>query len=271
MSIDNVKRYGWDEYDASKEGGKVSVVPVEELHIDRTYQRNIINQRTVNNIARHFNARDLDPLVVGIRDGMMYVIDGQHRLLAAKKRGIEFLPCRMSATTLEEEARSFLRINGSRAKVSAYQRFKAAVICKDEPDLEIDGWIRRNGFRIKEDSGHNRSNEISFIHNLRKKWIINSLAAKTALVLMHAIAEDNERLESETFKGFWYLLNRGIDVTSHKDKLIKEGGLNAINRSIVFVKNEAGQRESEKCAAVGILRVMNRKKKKKIRLDAEDI
>ena len=70
-------------------GGKVfAVVALDELHIDESYQRPLQNH--VKIIARDWNPTKCDPLKINFReDGNLYVWDGQHRLEAARLRGIK--------------------------------------------------------------------------------------------------------------------------------------------------------------------------------------
>ena len=70
-------------------GGKVfAVVALDELHIDESYQRSLQNH--VKIIARDWNPTKCDPLKINFReDGNLYVWDGQHRLEAARLRGIK--------------------------------------------------------------------------------------------------------------------------------------------------------------------------------------
>ena len=72
--------------------------PIPDLHIDPTYQRSIDtapSQTLIRRIAVHWDWGLCQPLTVAKRDdGMLYVIDGQHRLAAAKARhDIYDLPC----------------------------------------------------------------------------------------------------------------------------------------------------------------------------------
>lgn len=70
-------------------GDKVFViVPVEDLHIDGSYQRPV--QKHVRTIAQEWDDMKCDPLKINFRaDGRLYVWDGQHRLIALKIMGVK--------------------------------------------------------------------------------------------------------------------------------------------------------------------------------------
>ena len=72
--------------------------PIADLQIDESYQRSIDtgpSQSLVKRIARDWDWGLCQPLNVAKReDGSLWVIDGQHRLAAARDRGdIYDLPC----------------------------------------------------------------------------------------------------------------------------------------------------------------------------------
>lgn len=95
-------------------------------------------------------------------------------------------------------------------------------------------------------------------------------ATKNAVMTMHRLAMTTEHMKGQPFCGFWWLYRKGVDLRKYEDKMAKAGGLPAIYRSIAVTKIEAGNTGSEKICAAGILRIVNKGKRKKIRLDDED-
>jgi len=108
----------------------------EELRIDPSYQRDIMgdkSQNLIRRIAVNWNWDLCLPLVVARRTDFidrLFVIDGQHRLAAAKLRGdIDQLPCViLSYAAAAEEAASFVALNQQRKPLSRIDLFKAAVV-----------------------------------------------------------------------------------------------------------------------------------------------
>lgn len=119
----------------------------KDLLIDTEYQRLVTgkqSQRLILIIAESWDWRLLSPLTVSLRDGSYgpagyYVIDGQHRLEAAKMRGdIPMLPCIVSPfVSYEEEALAFVNINSARRQVTALDRYHARVAAKEPLALKI--------------------------------------------------------------------------------------------------------------------------------------
>lgn len=119
-------------------GGKVfAVVALDELHIDESYQRSLQNH--VKIIARDWNPTKCDPLKINFREnGLFYVWDGQHRLEAAKLRGIKYLLCDITVgLTQEQEAALFGCQGVGIKKPDPYDIFKANVCAGEEIDTAI--------------------------------------------------------------------------------------------------------------------------------------
>jgi hypothetical protein len=110
-----------------------------ELRIDPAYQRDITSgpsQTLIRRIAQHWNWDLCQPLVVARRRGLterLFVIDGQHRLEAAKLRGdIPQLPCVVcDFANTADEAASFVHLNQQRRPLGKLDVFKAAVASED--------------------------------------------------------------------------------------------------------------------------------------------
>lgn len=102
------------------------------LQVDRRYQREIgdAGNSHVNRIAREFNWNRYQPIVVSEgADGRYAVIDGQHRLEAAKKHPlIRELPCYIiDAPDVAAQAAIFVSVNSRRLALTGLQKFWADV------------------------------------------------------------------------------------------------------------------------------------------------
>jgi len=115
----------------------------DELQIDPAYQRSIEaseSQTLIRKIAQHWNWDLCLSLVVARRaTGELFVIDGQHRLEAAKlRRDIAHLPCIVGDyASAADEAASFVHLNQQRRPLSRIDLFKAALASDDPQALAI--------------------------------------------------------------------------------------------------------------------------------------
>jgi hypothetical protein len=88
--LSKVERYGWEMKD---EPGELMHVDKKRLRIDHEYQRSA-NEVKVTEITKRFSWLALGAIVVVRRGDAYYVVDGQHRVMAAMRRtDIATLPC----------------------------------------------------------------------------------------------------------------------------------------------------------------------------------
>jgi hypothetical protein len=123
------------------------------LTVDKTYQREVgkAGITHINRILQAFNWNCYQPIVVSERDDGTYaVIDGQHRLEAAKKHPqIDSLPCYIiDAPDVAKQAEIFVAVNSRRIGLTSLQQFHAAVAAKQREAMEAFGVCRNAGVVI---------------------------------------------------------------------------------------------------------------------------
>lgn len=129
-----------------------------ELEVDDSYQRSTDTKRSqslIRKIASNWDWRMCLPLVVSRRDDAFYVIDGQHRLAAARLRGdIPFLPCCITTyNTVADEAAMFVAMNRTRKAIGVLDDFHAAVAGNDPDVLAVCKLVEDAGFTVARTSG----------------------------------------------------------------------------------------------------------------------
>lgn len=127
-------------------------IDVDRLLINRAYQRDL-TPKSVKAIAGMVSGWDWElagALTVKPVDGGFFeVIDGQHRAIAAKTRGIpQLLAVVGKAADVQVRATMFVRLNTLRTGVSASQRHKAAVAAGDETAKRIEACAKRAGAEV---------------------------------------------------------------------------------------------------------------------------
>lgn len=135
------------------EPGKVAWIPLENLYIDRAYQRPIMTRGRVNiiHIIENFNWMYFGALMVAKRGPNEYVIiDGQHRAVAAKTHGgIKEVPCLIiNVKTQAEEAKAFMTANGKVTAISAQQLYVANTVAEDPVAKRIAAVCQAAGVTI---------------------------------------------------------------------------------------------------------------------------
>ncbi|TZG28593.1 DUF6551 family protein [Sphingomonas montanisoli] len=126
---------------------------VDQLMVDDSYQRSIeggASQKLIVKIAENWDWRLCLPLIVSRRQGSLYVIDGQHRLEAARLRGdIRDIPVVVfDFDDPRGEAELFVQANRSRRTMSKLDDFHAAVIAGDTKAVAVNEVVTAAGLAV---------------------------------------------------------------------------------------------------------------------------
>lgn len=127
---------------------------VDRLFVDHRYQRTLEStrsQKLVAAIAANFRwlAFQAIQATADPRTGGWLVIDGQHRVEAARLAGIAEVPAVVvDAVSLADQATAFVRANTDRVQVNLFALHRASVLAKDPRALAIDRTCKAAGIEI---------------------------------------------------------------------------------------------------------------------------
>jgi len=145
-----VARYGWVLRDSP---GAFRNIDKNDLNIDHSYQREKVIVKKVQQIQSSWSWVGCGIILVALRnDGSYWVMDGQHRVLAARNRSdIGDLPCLVfEVESKTDEAAGFLVANTQRKPVTAIAKYKAMVLTKDKTAMAVDDVLDRLGIEVAE-------------------------------------------------------------------------------------------------------------------------
>jgi hypothetical protein len=138
-------------------GAEFQVRKLADFVTDGRFNRPI-SRRHVNAIKSKFNARAFRAIDAWEReDGKLVVLDGQHRIVAAREMGVpENVKCIPTMVhrglTLEEAAELFVQLDFA-LLVRAYDQFKALLTARHADMVAIDRIVRRNGLVLARVAG----------------------------------------------------------------------------------------------------------------------
>lgn len=119
-------------------------LPLDQLFIDKSYQRSTESRRSQNSIEyleRNFSWGACGALIVALnpKQKKYAVIDGQHRFLAAQKRkDIAELPCLIvGADDFKAQVQNFVIVNTKRVNMHTLSKFHAAAAGGDPDSVSI--------------------------------------------------------------------------------------------------------------------------------------
>jgi hypothetical protein len=149
-------------------GMKIRQVDINELEMSE-YQRPT-NDRQVEKIAQTFDPVKAGLIVVSERDGMLFLVDGAHRVAAMRKMQVNICPAVvLQGLTAEDEADYFRKQGENTRPLSTYDRFKAGLVANDPVCIEIDAIVKQNSFALKKAFyGNNRIAAVSTVQRIYK-------------------------------------------------------------------------------------------------------
>lgn len=144
--VDKIARYGWTMKDKP---GEFMSLHKSVLAVPPEYQRDWIPAKS-QDMASAWSWFGCGALVVALRSGVYYVVDGQHRLLAAMRRSdITHLPCLVfESEGLVSEAQAFLTVNSGRKPITSIGKLRALAIADDEIAKFVVEKIQAHGASI---------------------------------------------------------------------------------------------------------------------------
>lgn len=115
------------------------------------YQRPVDKLR-IKKMMLKFDESLLGAVIVSHRDGKYYVVDGQHRIVLCRKKGVtHIMAVVLEGLTLQEEAAYFNRYNGARGERKILNKetiFNADVISGDDVSIDIKKIVESVGFKL---------------------------------------------------------------------------------------------------------------------------
>lgn len=146
----------------------VEILPINCLKIAQ-YQ-SPCNALRVKRIVDNYNEELLQPIDVSYRDYQYWIVDGQHRVEALKKKNIPNISCRIHhGLTYQKEANIYEALNNpkNRRTPRAVQRANARIEGGDPVMLEIKKIVESNGFELGLDE-YKKINKIIAVTTLEK-------------------------------------------------------------------------------------------------------
>jgi hypothetical protein len=145
-----VDRYKWKIQDKP---GRMQMIDKLDLEIEEEYQRDGMLEKNIaksREIASEWSWIACGVIVVAERNGRRYVVDGQHRVNAARMRSdIQDLPCIVFRSHgIEEEALGWLTIQTKRKPVTSFEKFKALIAIKDPAAVMVKDLVESAGLTM---------------------------------------------------------------------------------------------------------------------------
>lgn len=205
-------------------------IPTGDLHLDNYdhvadegYQRNV-RPKHVEALVKKWSRRKAGILTVSMRtdepgQGDLFVVDGQHRLLAARKKyGPGYtLHCLVTPMSRREEALWFAEQDDDNKKVQSAEKFVARRFGEDPETLRIERYVGECGWEIPTNGPKStNSNKLSSVASVQRiDRTYGQPAVERALRFINLAYPDGTtyRARLEVVEGFSHFLALYPEVT----------------------------------------------------------
>jgi len=263
--VDKIKKFGWSLVDKP---GRLRMIDKNALEIDPEYQRDASVGR-VRSMASAWSWIACGAITVAERDGRLWAIDGQHRVLAARSRSdVKNLPCIVFETTgRSEEALGFFRLNTGKP-MSSIDKFRALLCAGDDVAGYVNESLKRLGLKI------GKRTEPGYIRCIQTLLNIAARSRKDFDKVMqasNAVCWRSSPVHERIVSGLDYIhqhCGAGLDDARLYQRLVDAGAarlLGGIGRARAFYSTGGPRVYAE-----GILAVINKGLRVKIELDPVD-
>jgi hypothetical protein len=212
-------------------GHRIERVRLGDITIDQRVQRSVDHTR-VDKIAKKFSWGAFGVPTLSRRvDGVLVILDGMHRIEAAKAAGfIDSTPQTRvhSGLSLQEEAALFLELNDTR-KPLPVDLFRIGVASGDPDLIEMNNMIEKAGLQVA-NSGRTAFRAVTA---MRRIFAVDELATERALdVCVRAWGVHSDSVQGAIYEGVGMFFVRYGDAPNAdelSERLAKyPGGANAL-------------------------------------------
>lgn len=265
--IDKVERYAWEPLGQCWPRRQVAL---RLLNVDKSYQRQVVSVTKARAIARAFDFAACGYIVVVERsDGSLWVIDGQHRVEAARLRGdiekLHAIVCKLP--TVADEAALFRVLNTTRVNVMSSDLYRANVTAGDPDHVACDAMVRELGYTVGRDTSRDAS-AIRFPRCLVKTFRASPSVCRRAIEIQRVMIGNDASLSEHIHVGLFHIIMRhGPQVVSQRaGNVFANGGKPAVENAIKRFRLTAGfaaTNATESCI-MGVLAALNHKYRSKL-------
>jgi hypothetical protein len=265
-SVDKKEAHGWITVD---EPGVPYLAKKTELHIDSTYQRTLVSESRVLQIAQSWSWVACGSIICAERAGKIWVIDGQHRVIAAMRRSdIQELPCLVfKSESTEQEAMAFWRANCIRGNVSPFDKLRALLAASDRLAVDVVRLMDEQLYKPTSSDGQR------YTVRCISAFMAGMQANRGALIKVWPLIaklHDGLQIKKRVFDALLYIARFGTDDITDEDweaRVLKRG-LHQISDSIDRAQSLFAKGGAKVCAQAA-LEVINKgvPQARRIRID----
>jgi hypothetical protein len=240
---------------------RIQEVAVGKMATSRRCQRDL-NQSRVDYLYANFELDDFGHPVVSWRDGLYFIIDGQHRIEALKLwlgKGweIQKIECRVYQGLSEaEEADMFDRLNDV-LQVAAFDKFKVRVAAGRPAEVAIDMIVKDEGLVISRDQIPGSVHAVGTLGRIYSR-ADGDVLARSLRIIRDAFGDTG--FQATIIDGIGHLCQRYNGVLDEKAAIQKlsdtRGGVNGLLGKAIILRKQTGNSQAQ-CVAAAAVDIIN--------------
>lgn len=233
-------------------------VPIALMRVSPLAQRDL-NRARVDRIVANFDLEQIGTPTVNHRDGVFYIIDGQHRIAALKETGWgdQQVQCWCYDGLSEaEEAEKFLKLNDV-LPVNTFSKFRVGVQAGWQTECDIERIVRACGLRVSQDKVEGA---ISAVGTLRRVYERSNGATLARTLRLISDTYGDAGLTAAVIDGIALLCQRyngDLDQATAVQKLANvSGGVNGLLNKAEVLRRQTGNQKAH-CVAAAAVEIIN--------------
>lgn len=233
-------------------------VPIAKMSVSPLSQRDL-NLNRVDHIVATFDLEQIGTPTVNLRDGLFWIIDGQHRIEALKAIGWEDQQVQCwtyEGLTEEDEAEKFLKLNDY-LTVNALAKFRVSVQAGRTVECDIDRIVRALGLVVSADKV---PGAIGAVGTLRRVYDRAGAAVLRQTLTTVRDAYGDPGLEAAVIDGIGLFIHRygsEIDLAAAVTRLKSaHGGSHGLLGKAENIRRATGNQKNH-CVAAAAVEIIN--------------
>lgn len=249
---------------STRKPSKVRPVPIGMMRIPPA----LVTQRQFRKAHGDRLAADLDLNKLGFpiinhRDGIYWVLDGQHRVYALKQNGFDdkdVLDCEVYEDLSDADMADIFLGRDERKAISTFDKFHVACTAGHKRESDVRRVVEVNGLKISQSDSPNSIRAVGALCQLYDR-AGDTVLGQTVRVLKRAFDGDPNAFDSSLIGGIGLVFNRYNGRTNERDLASRlaaaPSGVRGVLRRAESQRERTGNQKSQ-CVAATVVDIYNK-------------
>lgn len=213
-------------------------------------------------LAQNMDLNKLGFPIINHRNGVFWVLDGQHRIDALKQCGFkdDVLDCEVYEDLSDEEMADIFLGRDERRAINAFDKFHVACTANHRRECDIRRAVESQGAKISRRREENCISAVSALGHVYDRTS-ETVVGQVVRTIKNAYAGDPASFDSALIEGLGFVFNRYNGRTNEKELATRmsavPSGARGILRRAESLREKTGNQKIQ-CVAATIVDIYNR-------------